>query len=113
MWNALYQSAAQRAKKELVAQCGELAPKPAAWPDENIDVGLTVFAMPLRHRRRLRTTNAVERAVNQKITWRAVSVRVIPIMKSLLRLVTTPVVEIDEKWTTEPKVYIGMEDCHN
>lgn len=113
VWNALDLPAAQRAKKELVAQYLETAPKLAEWLDENVDEGLTVFTIPRRHRRRLRTTNVVERGVNQEIKRRTRTVRVFPSMESLLRLVTALAVEIDEKWTTEPKAYIRMEDSHD
>jgi hypothetical protein len=37
------------------------APKLAEWMEANVPEGLTVFALPEPHRRRLRTTNALER----------------------------------------------------
>lgn len=61
----------------------------------------------------LRTSNPIERALNQKIKRRTVKVRVFPSVESLLRLVTAIVVEIDEKWTSEPKAGIRMEDSHD
>ena len=40
--------------------------------------GLAVFALPERHRRRLRTSNPMERAVQQELKRRTVKVRVFP-----------------------------------
>ncbi|WP_368667131.1 transposase [Novosphingobium sp. 18050] len=40
--------------------------------------GLGVFTLPECHRRRLRTSNPIERAVQQKLKHRTVKVRVFP-----------------------------------
>ncbi len=45
------------------------APKLAQWAEEAIPDGFAVFALPASHRRRLRTTNLLER-VNQEIKRR-------------------------------------------
>jgi transposase-like protein len=37
------------------------APKLAEWMETNVPEGFAVFALPESHRRRLRTTNAIER----------------------------------------------------
>ncbi len=113
MWNALDLAAAQRAKEELVARYRETAPKLANWLDESVDEGLTVFTMLERLRRRLRTSNSIERSVNQEIKRRTDKIRVFPSVESLLRLVTAILVEIDEKWTSEPKAYMRMEESHD
>ncbi len=112
-WNALDLSAEHRAKNELVAKCLETVPKMADWLDENVDNGLAVFTIPPRHRRRPRTTNAVERAVNQEIKRRIVKMRVFPSVGPLLRLMTSIVVETDGKRASEPKTYIRMEERHD
>ena len=84
----------------------EGAPKLAAWLEKNIPEGLAVFSLPERHQKRLRTSNPMERAIQQEIKRRTVKVRVFPNEASLERLVTAILVEIDDKWQTADKPYI-------
>ena len=85
------------------------APKLAEWLEENVPEGLTVFALLDRHRRRLRTSNPIERAIQQELKRRTVKVRVFPNEESLERLVSAVLVEIDEKWAVDTKAYIKWE----
>lgn len=85
------------------------APKLAAWLEENAPEGLAVFTLPEQHRRRLRTSNPMERSVQQELKRRTVKVRVFPSDDALLRLVSAVLVEIDEKWAAETKAYIKWE----
>ncbi len=71
--------------------------------------GLTVFALPDHHRRRLRTSNPIERAIQQELKRRTVEVRVFPNEESLKRLVSAVLVEIDERWAVDTKAYIKWE----
>jgi len=75
------------------------APALARWSEENIPEGFTVFKLPASHRRRLRTTNCVER-VNQEIKRRTRVARLFPNEESLLRLVSAVLAEISEEWET-------------
>ena len=43
------------------------APRLAEWLEANVPEGLTAFALPSSHRRRLRTTNMLERTYATKI----------------------------------------------
>jgi len=47
-----------------------------------------VFSLPDQHRRRMRTANPIERAIQQEIKRRTSKVRVFPNEAALLRLVT-------------------------
>ena len=80
------------------------APKLAAWREAAIPEGLAVFSRPERHGKR--TSNPMERSIQQGIKRRAVKVRVFPNEASLERLVTAILVEIDDKWATTDKPYI-------
>ncbi|MBB4267223.1 transposase family protein [Roseospira visakhapatnamensis] len=86
------------------------APKLAEWLEANVPEGLAVFTLPKPHRRRMRTSNPIERAVQQEIKRRTKKVRVFPNEASLLRLVTAVLAEIDEDWATTDRVYINMEN---
>jgi Transposase, Mutator family len=68
--------------------------------------GLTVFAFPVAHQKRLRTTNALER-VNQELKRRTRVARVFPNESSLLRLVSALLTELSEDWETG-KIYLSI-----
>ena len=81
------------------------APDLARWLERNIPEGLAVFALPEQHRVRMRTSNPIERAVQQEIKRRTVKVRVFPSTEALLRLVPAVLVEIDERWAASTQPY--------
>ncbi len=109
LWNASKLAKAETALAELVASYRDTAPKLATWLEENVPEGLAVFTLPEHHRRRLRTSNPMERAVQQELKRRTAKVRVFPSEDSLLRLVSAILVEIDEKWASDTKAYIKWE----
>jgi putative transposase len=109
VWNARDGKAAEAELHQLVAAYREPAPKLAAWLETAIPEGLAVFALPERHHKRMRTSNPMERAIQQEIKRRTVKVRVFPNEASLERLVTAILVEIDEKWATNDKPYISWK----
>ena len=106
VWNARDGKAAEAELRDLVAAYREPAPKLANWLEAAIPEGLAVFSLPERHHKRMRTSNSMERAIQQEIKRRTVKVRVFPNEASLERLVTAILVEIDDKWQTTDKPYI-------
>ena len=106
VWNAADGKAAEAELGHLVAAYRDSAPKLADWLETAIPEGLAVFALPERHQKRMRTSNPMERSIQQEIKRRTVKVRVFPNEASLERLVTAILVEIDEKWETTEKPYI-------
>lgn len=73
VWNAGSLAKALTALEEFVSGYSEAAPKLAAWLENAIPEGLAVFALPEHHRRRqLRTSNPIERAVQQELKRRTV-----------------------------------------
>lgn len=98
---------AQARLKEVVAAYAKSAPKLAAWMEENLPQGFTVFAFPVAHHRRLRTSNPLER-VNMELKRRTRVASVFPNEASLLRLVTALLAETTEEWEAG-KVYLNME----
>jgi putative transposase len=100
---------AEAALAELVASYLDTAPDLATWLEENVPEGLAVFTLPEHHRRRLRNSNPMERAVQQKLKRRTAKVRVFPDADSLLLLVSAILVAIDEKWASGKKAYTKWE----
>ncbi|NUH65111.1 IS256 family transposase [Sulfitobacter sp. S0837] len=109
IWNAASLDKAETSLAELVTDYRDAAPKLAAWLEENVPEGLAVFTLPKHHRRRMRTSNPMERSVQQELKRRTVKVRVFPNAAALERLVSAVLVEIDDKWAAEPKAYIKWE----
>jgi transposase-like protein len=106
VWDAPDIEAAEAELARLAERYREPAPKLAAWLEAAIPEGLAVFSLPERHRKRMRTSNPMERSIQQELKRRTVKVRVFPNEAALERLVTAILVEIDEKWATTDKPYI-------
>ncbi|MDA7915254.1 IS256 family transposase [bacterium] len=75
------------------------APKLASWAEANIPEGLAVFGIPSEHRKRMRTTNMLERQ-NRELKRRTRVATLFPNESSLLRLVTAVLVELSDDWET-------------
>ena len=54
----------------------------------------------------MRTSNPIERSIQQELKRRTRKIRVFPNDASLERLVTAVLVEIDEKWTASLQPYL-------
>ena len=83
------------------------APGLADWLEANVSQGLTIFALPVSHRRRLKTSNMLER-LNEEIKRRTRVAGLFPNDASALRLVSAVLMEISEDWETNRK-YLTME----
>ncbi len=108
VFNASDRTEAERLIEIIADRHEEKAPRLADWMRENLHQGLAVFALPPSHRRRMRTTNLMERT-NQEIKRRTRVARVFPNEASCLRLVSAVLIEIAEDWQTG-KVYINLKD---
>jgi len=85
--------------KRFVERYEKLAPKLATWAEQNIPEGLTVFQLPPKHRKRMRTTNMLERQ-NKEIKRRTRVATLFPNEQSVLRLITAVLVELSDEWET-------------
>lgn len=99
VFNAPDQAEAERLLKLMLDKYRPTAPRLAEWLEENVPEGLTVFTRPAAHRRRLRTTNLIER-LNKEILRRTRVATLFPNEASLLRLVSAVLVEVDQEWQT-------------
>jgi transposase-like protein len=104
--NAPDRHEAERLLSQLVTKYEQSAPDLSAWMEANIPESLTVFDFPVSHRRRLRTTNMLER-LNQEIKRRTRVATLFPNEASLLRLVSAILSETSEDWETG-KTYLTM-----
>lgn len=95
---------AERLLDKTIKSYEKSAPKLAAWLLENLSEGLTIFAYPKAHRKRIRTSNMVER-LSQEIRRRTRVARIFPNEASCLRLVSAVVMEISEDWLSELPIF--------
>ena len=107
VFNASDRAEADERLAKTIAKYRPTAPVLAAWMETAVPEGLTVFRVPEAHRRRLRTTNALER-VNREIKRRTRVATLFPNEASLLRLVSALGAEISEEWETG-RVYLAPE----
>ena len=97
---------ANRLLNLAVAKFSKTAPKLSEWMETNIPEGLTVFELPEQHRKKMRTSNSLER-VNKEIKRRTRVATIFPNEASCLRLVSAILSEISEDWETG-RAYLMM-----
>lgn len=110
IFDAKEKDVAERLLKDAVDHFAESAPKLAHWLEHNVPESLTVLKIPKEHRKKLRTTNGIERPIQQELKRRTRNVRVFPNTEALLRLASAILVEIDDQWSTSTKRYITWQD---
>jgi putative transposase len=99
---------AERRLRQAVDKYTQRAPKLSAWMEANVAESFTVFAFPETHRRRLRTSNLMER-ISKDLKRRTRVATLFPNEASLLRLVSAVLMEISEEWEME-KTYLRMDN---
>jgi len=100
----------EEAQKRLHAAVEQLAPthrKVAEYLDEHGEEILGVYALPEKHRKRMRTTNMLER-YNLELKRRTRVVGIFPNRWSCIRLVASMAMEKNEEWME--KRYLTMDE---
>lgn len=88
---------AERRLRQAVDKYAQRAPKLSARMEANVAESFTVFGFPETHRRRLRTSNLMER-ISKELKRRTRVATLFPNEASLLRLVSAVLMEISEEW---------------
>jgi putative transposase len=101
---------AERKLRPVIDKYATKAPQLSAWLEANVAESFTVFAFPETHRRRLRTSNLMER-ISQEIKRRTRVASLFPNEAALLRLVSAVLMEVSEEWETE-HTYLRMENLN-
>ena len=107
IFNAPDRAQAEGYLKQIVVKYADIASELADWMEAAIPEGLTVFGFPESHRRRIRTSNMLER-VSQEVKRRTRVVRLFPNQSSCLRLVSAILMEISENWETG-RIYLNID----
>lgn len=79
----------------------------ADWLEENIPETLNLYSFPKEHRKRIRSTNMIER-VNREVRRRSRVISIYPSVDSCLRMLTAICQQISEGW--EGRKYLQEED---
>ena len=108
MFAAPSREVALRLASELADRWRRSHPRVAEHLEEHIEECLSCLAFPESHRRRIRTTNGLER-LNQEIKRRTRVVRIFPNREACLRLVSALAVEQSEEWLTGRR-YLDMQE---
>ena len=92
----------------IIADFAARAPKAIDRLEEGFDDAMAVMVLPQCLRKRLRTTNCVER-LNEEIRRRERVIRIFPNGDSAIRLLGAVLIERDEDWSTGRK-YLNMAE---
>jgi putative transposase len=84
------------------------APNAMSVLEQGFESATAVMALPEYYRKRLRTTNSIER-LNEEIRRRERVIRIFPNQASAERLIGALLMEQDESWSTGRK-YFDMEE---
>lgn len=109
VFNAPDHENAERYLNQLVEKYQKTNPRLAAWADENLREGLSVFHIPENHRRKMRTSNLAERQMKE-IKRRTRVVGVFPNAESLLRLAATLLLEQNDQWQNDKRYLPESKD---
>jgi transposase-like protein len=99
IYQARNQQEAEGRLKEIVQKYEKKAPKFSKWLEENGPEGMTFYARPQGHWKKIRTVNMVER-LNGEVKRRTRVARLFPNEASCERLVTAVVAEIHDEWVS-------------
>jgi transposase-like protein len=97
LYEAVDLDSAKKTRDQIIDKYETKAPKATELLDKAFDDIIAVLSVPLKYRRKLRTTNGVER-LNQEIRRRERVIRIFPNESSVIRLMGALLMEQDEKW---------------
>lgn len=108
MFNLAERDLCLQAAEEIALRWGTRYPKLAKQIEDQIEQCLAIMQFPATHRRRLHSTNMVERLM-EEIARRTKVVGIFPNDASCDRLVGALVIEYHEKWQCERRRYVSPE----
>ena len=104
LYNAPDLKQAKARKQQMIDKFQGQATKAMELLDDSFDEITAVFALPDAYRKRLRTSNSIER-LNEELRRRERVIRIFPNDDSLIRLMGAVLMEHHEKWLTGKKYF--------
>lgn len=104
IWEAPDVETARQMLKRVIDNFGSRAPRAVDILEEGFDDAIAVLNLPEQYRKRLRTTNGIER-LNEEVRRRERVIRIFPNVESAERLLGALLMEVDEAWTTDRQYF--------
>lgn len=98
-----------RVAQEVADKWQQRAPRMSKALREGVEDTLTVWSLPPGRRRKLNSTNMLERLMKE-IKKRSRNVGSFPNEQSCVRLIGAILLEVQEHWENEPNRYLNMDD---
>lgn len=100
---------AQNRMREAIEIMADTHPKVADMLDQHGEEMLAVYALPEHHRKRMRTTNMVER-LNEEFRRRTRVIRVFPNEAACVRMISVLAMEINEEWMERKYLDMNLQE---
>lgn len=97
-------------QQQFSATYEDKLPRVVSVVEQGFDDVTAALVLPDKYRKRLRTTNAMER-LNEEIRRRERVIRIFPNRESVIRLLGALLMELDEKWASG-RSYLDMDDYY-
>jgi transposase-like protein len=104
IWEAPDVETARQMLKKVTGSYGTRAPRAVNTLEEGFDDAVAVLNLPEQYRKRLRTTNGIER-LNEEVRRRERVIRIFPNIESAERLLGALLMEKDEAWSTDRQYF--------
>jgi putative transposase len=104
VWEAPDVETARQMLKRVIDNYGSRAPRAVDILEEGFDDAIAVLNLPEQYRKRLRTTNGIER-LNEEVRRRERVIRIFPNVESAERLLGALLMEVDEAWSTDRQYF--------
>lgn len=111
MYDSPDMGSARTVRNRIITEFEGKASKAMAVLETGFDDVMAVMSLPLKYRKRPRTTNSIER-LNEEIRRRERVIRIFPKVESVIRLIGALLIEQDEKWSTGRKYFDMREYYH-
>ena len=111
MYNSPDIESARTVRNRIITEFEVRASKAIDVLESGFDDVMAVMSLPLKYRKRIRTTNSIER-LNEEIRRRERVIRIFPNVESVIRLIGALLIEQDEKCSTGRKYFDMSEYYH-
>jgi putative transposase len=98
-----------RVAEEVASKWQERAPRMSKALREGVEDTLAVWSLPPERRRKLNSTNMLER-IMKELKKRSRNVGSFPNEQSCKRLIGAILLEMQDRWDNEPQRYLNMDD---
>lgn len=111
---AIFAASSMAEARRLLTDClkryEKAAPKAMACLEDAFDDAMAIMTLPVKYRKRLRSTNMLER-VNEELRRRERVIRIFPNEEAVLRMMGALLAEYHEQW--QERKYLDMDEFND